>query len=207
MMFRSPCLKGSAALAVMGLALSVLPAAEKVVSPKPTLVLKGKHCFIHALPFAPEPTRLRADFLPTGLQLLHTLSETGEMRLLLTSGTRETVGPERALRLHYTQTRIVGVAGDADRLYVVTWTSSDLRDPPSSTADRIKGGSYRLDVFWLVDGSQLTELQLTSKALPETSPRETTDNGSLEVGEKEVTCYGLTISVRGKEIGKPTPKG
>jgi hypothetical protein len=203
-MSRLSGLKVAAGLVVAGIGFSALRAEEtkKSEAPaKPILVLQEKDYFVHAVPGVP----LQSDVwvFPGGYRLLHTLKGTGEMKILATSGTQAARDEKsRALRVHYIETRFLGIASDAERLCVVTWKGN----LPSPTKEPVKGGEYRLLVFWLADGSQLADLTLTGKGLPEAAPKETTDKGPLTVNEKDVTCYGLLVSIKGKQIANPVPK-
>jgi hypothetical protein len=203
-MSKISCLKVAAALIVAGVGLSALLAKETVkpeAPAKPILLLQEKDYFVHAVPGVP----LQSDgwVFPGGLRLLHTLKGTGEMRILATSGTQASRDEmSRALRVHYVETRFLGIASDAERFYVVTW-KGNLTSPAK---EPVKGGEYRLLVFWLADGSQLADLALTGKGLPEAAPKETTDKGPLTVHAEDVTCCGLSVSIKGKQIANPVPK-
>jgi hypothetical protein len=197
-------LKVAAALLVASVSLSALLAKETKKSeapPKPILLLQEKDYFVHAVPGVP----LQSDIwvFPSGCRLLHTLKGTGEMKILATSGTQAARDEmSRALRVHYIETRFLGIASDAERLCVVTWRGN-LTSPAK---EPVKGGEYRLLVFWLADGSQIADLALTGKGLPEAAPKETTDKGPLTVHETDVTCYGLSVSIKGKQIANPVPE-
>ena len=52
-------------------------------------------------------------------------------------------------------TRVLGVAADAERLYVVLWSSGRIFDRPPAEDAALEGGRYELRVFWLGDGSAL----------------------------------------------------
>src|SRR5205809_241761 len=79
----------------------------------------------------------------------------------------------RTRRPRYGQSRLAGVAADAERLYVLTWERSGWGSPPADTpagprkaGEAAAPGRYRLGVFWLADGSPVHAQPLSGGDIP-----------------------------------------
>jgi hypothetical protein len=114
------------------------------------------------------------------------------MKVLAITGTW--VGAERVRLFH--QIRIVGIASDAERLYVLSWNSGQTRNPPGEAATE---GHYSLQTFWLAEGARIYAWPLTGSDVPAAAPAETTDKGPLQLTGNGVSCYGTTVSFKGNE--------
>jgi len=180
----------SAAPLLVLLAAATLAQGEKKLLPPPVLVAKTDAALVHAVrtardPSEAEPWHRRSD----GYLLLHTDRKTGEMRHLIpNTGTVEVP----TVRPSVVQTRMVGVAADAERLYVLLWTSGRIFDRPPASDAPVEGGRYELRVFWLADGSQIAKPALDPEKWPKTAPPEVTDAGPLKLVKDGVECYGVT---------------
>jgi hypothetical protein len=180
----------------------VLVAAQPAPKPDQLVqVAKGDGYVVHALVgppvpfFAPQP--------PAASYLLHTALPAGRLTVLYRSGTTAGIPePMGYDRTPYHQTRVVGVAADAERLYVLVWSARWLvpdgggaggeRRPPAS--DR-----YEVRVFWLADGSAVGSFPLGGTARPRVVPRELVEAGPLEVMSGGVRMYGESLRFRGKD--------
>ena len=198
-MAKSMSLTVAALLATLS-AETTLPKADQLAD-KAVLVAKGKTYLVHVLPPRTVPTEGElSSSMGRGSDLLYTNLETGEMKVLIATGSWSipTRVPSHAFN------RIVGVAVDGERLYTLLWTSGRQRDlPPANESS--KGGTYHLQVFWLADGSRIEDRYL-SKGLPEEAPKQTTEPGPLTVEANTVSCYGLTLTFKGKELVKTEQK-
>jgi hypothetical protein len=172
------------------------PAPDQLVR-----LAKGDGYVVHALVgpatpfFAPQP--------PTTPHILHTALPSGRLTVLYRSGT--TVGipvPMGLTRTPYHQTRVVGVAADAERLYVLVWSArwvvlgtggpgAEVRPPASDT--------YEVRVLWLADGSMVGTVPLGGTGRPRVVPRESVEAGPLEVMSGGVRVYGESLRFRGKD--------
>jgi hypothetical protein len=177
------------------------PALAATAPDQPAQVAKGDGYVVHALVgprspfFAPQP--------PTTPTVFHTVLPEGRLRVLYRSGT--TVGipvPMGIDRTPYHQTRVVGVAADAERLYVLVWSTKwmvlgagDLGAGPGPPAS----DAYELRVFWLADGSLVGAFPLGGTARPRVVPRESVEAGPLEVMSGGVWVYGESLRFRGKD--------
>jgi hypothetical protein len=173
-------------------------------TPRPVLVSKGKQHLVHVLAMGNiQDARRSATLLgEAGLIIVHTSLETGEMKVLARTGTWAL--PTR--KISYGHDRILGISADEERLYVVRWNAEPRMFQPPSSSDPIKGGAYRLDVYWLVDGSLIDNRLLTGKGLPEAAPKETVQRGPLNLAANEVACYGTTLRFQGKKVVKSSEK-
>lgn len=180
------------------LAALVLAKDEEPAPPPPVLVAKSDEAFVHALRHSRNPQGWGLGGVQSeGYDLLHTSRKTGEMkRLIRPTGTFSV--PTR--RLSYVVVRIVGVAADAERLYVALWHSGRIFDRPPAADAPVEGGRYELQVFWLADGSRLRAPSLDPGKWPKTAPPEVTDAGPLKVGGSAVECYGVKGTYEGKEL-------
>jgi hypothetical protein len=131
--------------------------------------------------------------------------------------TRTVEAPTRRISFH--QTRLVGLACDAERLYAVVWSSGRVYDRPPHPGGPFKGGSYSLHAFWLADGTSLGETWLLKEPgkspvsrpnavaveLPDLAPQETLEKGPLELVEQGVACYGLDFEFEGRKLRGQRP--
>ena len=144
-----------AALLATSSAWTTLHAADQSAA-KAVLVAKGKTYLVHVLPPRTVPTEGElSSAMERGSDLLYTKLETGEMKVLIATGSWSipTRVPSHAFN------RIVGVAVDGERFYTLLWTSGRQRDlPPANESN--KGGTYHLQVFWLADGSRIEDRYL-----------------------------------------------
>ncbi len=172
---------------------------------QPVELAKGDGYVVHAFGgtsggwavFGPQPV--------TALHLLHTALPSGRLTALFRSGT--TVGipvPMGLNRTPYSQTQVVGVATDAERLYVLVWSAKwvvlgDARGevkPPESD-------DYALRVYWLADGSEVGTFAVGGAMRPKVLPRESVEAGTLELGKGGgVSVYGETFRFKGKQRAK-----
>ncbi len=149
------------------------------------LVHADASCFVHALPAFPEADLVERVVHP-GLMLLHTARASGEMTVLArTTGTMAI----STRRISYVQTRILGIAADAERLYVLAWSVRAWDKPPDRDAP-VEGGRYELRAFRLADGKALRAPALKPEGLPKGAPPETLEHGPLRLVEGGVECYG-----------------
>lgn len=166
---------------------------------KPVLVHRTKECLVHATPVAqPAEDLIERGNYASGWMLLLTTLESGEMKVL--SATASWSVPTR--RISYRQTRLLGVIGDAERLYVLIWDSGRVFDsPPPPASQKTKAGTYQLFVFWLGDGSTIVSQPLTGD-LPAEVPVETAEKGPLQLVDGGVSCFGTTVKFKGKQSVK-----
>jgi len=171
---------------------------EEKTPPPPVLVAKSDAAFVHALRQAviPQGWGLRGGERE-GYDLLHTNRKTGEMkRLIRPTGTFSV--PTR--RLSYVVARMIGVAADAERLYVVLWQSGRIFDRPPAADAPVEGGRYELQVFWLADGSRIAAPWIDPENWPKAAPPETVEAGPLKLVKGGIQCYGVTGRYEGKEL-------
>ena len=209
------------ALAILLAAASSSLAARAPQQPSrtlPVLIAKGDDYLIHgtSYPFLDDQTRFHAR--PWGgCAILYTRPSTGEMKALVSTGTVER--PTERISFH--QTRLLGVACDAERLYAVVWSSGRVFDHPPHPGQPTKGGSYSLHVFWLADGTSLGETWLLKEPgkspvsrpnvvaaeLPDSAPQETLEKGPLKLIDNGILCYGVALEYAGKTLSPegPTP--
>ena len=162
----------------------------------PKLVAKAKGTLIHAVPY-PHGVELRGvSDAPGGILLLHTRTESGEMKQLLATGTF--TYPTR--RQSWSHSRIVGIAADDERLYVLVWATRgyDRVPPPEQMAG--ERATYTLSVFRLADGELVhrgTPDTLNSKPVqPGAPPAEVLEKGPLELVKGGVKIDGVEVRVR-----------
>ena len=174
-------------------------AARPLVSPEgqerpPKLVAKAKGTLIHAVPYPHGQGRGLPD-APGGILLLHTRAETGEMKQLLASGTF--AYPTR--RQSWSHSRIVGIAADDERVYVLVWATRGYdRVPPPEQMPRERA-TYTLIVFRLADGELVYRGppdNVNSKPQAGTPPAEVLEKGPLEVVKGGVKIDGVEVRVR-----------
>jgi hypothetical protein len=166
-------------------------AQEQPELKKPVLVGKGTKHFVHALKMSPLRAEGLVEFVVApGWGLVYTNRESGQMH---PTGTVRI----NTRRISYSQSRIVGVAADADRLYVLRWQSGRVFDKPPDA--KPEGGRYELSVFWLADGSLIQLRPLETKGLPKHAPVEQLTPGPLKLVKGGVSCYGSTFRYKGKK--------
>jgi hypothetical protein len=184
----------SSALLLLAAAL----AAEDGKPEKPALVHADAACFVHALRAMPETPRERKfeRVVEPGLAMLHTVRATGEMTVLVPATGTVAINTRR---ISFVVTRIIGVAADAERLYVLVWTTRVYDRPPDRNATA-EGGSYALRTFWLADGSALLAPALAAEGLPEGAPPEAVDKGPLRLTKDGVECYGTRAAYKGRDL-------
>jgi hypothetical protein len=193
----------------LGLLASALLAAapEPAADPKPgqpIVVAKGDGFVVHTLGEANVALALIGQQPATAPLILHTALPSGRLTVLFRSGT--TVGfpiPMGINRIPYSQTRVVGVAADTERLYVLVWSAewkvldrggagAEVK-PPASDA-------YAVRVFWLADGSEVGSFAVGGEKRPKTVPRESMEAGPLAVEKAGgVSVYEETFRFKGKE--------
>lgn len=186
-------------LALIGfLAAGLAKAEEKKPKAGPSLILKGKDCLIHAVSnMAPAEEGEESRRLG-GQQLLYTATATGEMKTLVLTGSWS----EPTRRISYRQNGILGIASDEERLYVLIGQTARSYDRPAWKNPE----SYTLKVFWLADGSLISDKMLGGGDLPKELGKQTTDKGPLSVKDSAVTCFGNTVAFKKKEVVKPETK-
>jgi hypothetical protein len=186
-----------AALTV-ALAQGPFPPSADDAGNRPKLVVKEKDYFLHALPLTETepPPRLGARVRTTlsGLTLLHTSTATGEMKVLAAS-TTTLIDLQRNSGDAVSQTRIVGVAVDKERLFVLQFSFSTL-------ATEGNGEKYHLLVFRPADGVLVHSLELKGDGLPAKRPAETADKGPLRLHPDGVACFGTRFEFKGTELIK-----
>lgn len=163
----------------------------------PVLLEKHKDCFVHALPAWPARGDHVERLVERGHSLLHTSRATGKMtRMVAATGTVAI----NTRRISYRVTRILGVAADAERLYVVRWSSGRIFDAPPAKGAAVKGGRYELRVFWLADGSRLSAPPLAPGGLPSAAPQPSLEAGPLKLVPGGVSCFGTSARYKGRTL-------
>jgi len=187
----------------LSLLLLVLLAPALAADEEPVLLVKNAACFVHAIaawPALPDRGARFERVVAGGHALLHTSRETGKMvRLVEATGTVAV----NTRRISFLVTRLVGVAADADRLYVVLWRSGRIFDRPPEEDAPADGGTYELRVFWLADGSALRAPVLGPDGLPEAAPPESLGKGPLHVVAGGVDCFGKKVRYDARELREP----
>jgi hypothetical protein len=199
MALKGGALMFAAVLTAAMLATGQLPAApplEDLSSPK--LVARGKGYFLHTLSPSQRPAALRR-VLPLregepsySLLLLHTSAATGEMRVLAAGGDLVSNLAQKNKPDTY-RGRILGVAADRERLYVLHWGEG-----PSERA-------VRLLVFRPDTGEQLHSLAVEGDAVPQQEPREAVDKGPLRLCEGGVACFGTRFEFEEAKFLRRSP--
>src|SRR5688572_27888304 len=147
----SICLRSAALLGIL-VAPTAL-AARPLVGPEgqerpPKLVARAKGTLVHAVPYPHGGEGRGVSDAPGGILLLHTRAETGEMKQLLASGTF--AYPTR--RQSWSHSRIVGIAADDERVYVLVWATRGYDRVPPPEQMPGERATYTLNVFRLADG-------------------------------------------------------
>ena len=163
----------------------------------PVLLATHQACFVHALPAWPAQADRVERVVGPGHALLHTSRATGKMtRLLPATGTVAI----NTRRISYCLTRVLGVAADAERLYVVLWASGRIFDRPPAEGAALAGGRYELRVFWLGDGGALPAPPLGPDGLPAAAPEPSLGRGPLNLVSDGVSCFGTTARYAGRAL-------
>ena len=162
----------------------------------PLLVHADACCFVHALPAAHAPEKHVGRVVDPGLVILHTVRDTGEMAVLVPATGTVAVSTRR---ISFRQTRILGIAADTERLYVLTWTVRVWDRPPERDA-AVEGGSYVLRTYWLADGRALAAPALEAEGLPKGAPPETPEKGPLRLVAGGVECFGTRANYKGEKL-------
>ena len=163
----------------------------------PVLLEKHEDCFVHALRAWPARGDHVERLVARGHSLLHTARATGKMtRLVPATGTVAI----NTRRISYRVTRVLGVAADAKRLYVVLWSSGRIFDAPPAQGAAVKGGRYALRVFWLADGSELSSPPLGPGGLPAAAPEPSLGAGPLKLVPGGVSCFGTKARYEGRTL-------
>jgi hypothetical protein len=167
-----------------------------LADPKPVLVLADPACFVHALRASADAGDVLERPVDPGFMLLHTARASGEMTVLVPATGTVARGTCRA---SFVQTRILGIAADAERLYVLLWSVRTWDRPPERDAPA-EGGRYELRTFRLADGHALKAPALNTEGLPKGAPKESLGNGPLNLlPGAGVECYGT------RAIYEPSP--
>jgi hypothetical protein len=167
------------------------------------LIAKGDGFLVHANSVAP------------GFALSHTATATGERKWLLLSGVPFRPGPPMGFDCISTEQRIVGIASDTERLYVLVRTRHAppaFMTPPDpggrrhATPTFIDGGiqygppTYRLAVYRLADGTALHSLPIREGDFPKEPLPETIKLGPLATKANGIACFGVTFTFKGTEL-------
>lgn len=166
-----------------------------LADPKPVLVLADTSCFVHALPGFPEVQQVERSVDP-GFMLLHTVRASGEMSVLVPPTGTVAISTRR---ISFVQTRILGIAADAERLYVLLGSVRAWDKPPEKDAP-VEGGGYVLRTFWLADGQGLTAPALKTEGLPKGAPPETLKHGPLRLVAGGVESFGTRAIYKGRDL-------
>jgi len=162
-------------------------------------VLLTKHvaCFVHALPTWPARDDHVERVIGRGHALLYTSRESGRMtRLVETTG----IVAVNTRRASYRVTRLLGIASDSERLYVLLWFSGRVYDRPPEEGAALEGGRYEMRVFWLGDGGALRSPPLGPSGLPAAAPRASLGVGPLKIVSDGVSCFGRTARYDGRVL-------
>ncbi len=160
---------------------------------KPVLVLADASSFVHAVRATPDGTYLERVVEP-GFMLLHTVRASGEMTVLIPPTGTVAISTRR---ISYGTTRILGVAADAERLYVLLWTGHAFGKPPGPAE-----GGYALRTFWLADGAALWAPALKPEGLPKEIPAETLEKGPLRLVKGGVELYGTRATYKERQAAE-----
>lgn len=152
------------------------------------LVAQGEGYFIHALRYPRSDEAETVARVHGGWKVLHTGVRDGAMNVLFTSGSFER--PTR--RISYQNVRIVGIACDSKRLYLVSWRAKSWDGPlvGAQTAERTE---WRLHVYQRENGQERASVSLKSVDL-EFAPKETIEKGPITLVEGGVEILGTKHS-------------
>jgi hypothetical protein len=171
--------------------------AEEPKPGKPVLLHSDAACFVHAVRGVPEASRPVERIVGPGHQLLHTIRTTGEMTVLVPATGTVAINTRR---ISFVQTRILGIAADEERLYVLIWSSGRVYDRPPDPGAPVEGGRHELRTFWLADGQPLAAPTLGAEGLPKVAPPETLGNGSLGPVKGGGECHGTRAVYKGRDL-------
>lgn len=164
---------------------------------KPVLVHSDALCFVHALRAMPEASADRyARAVEGGRALLHTARATGDMTMLVPATGVVAINTRR---ISFQVTRILGVAADKERIYVLIW-SGRVRDRPPAPDAPAEGGRHELRSFWLADGAPLRAPALEGEGLPKAAPPEGIEMGPLRLIEGGVECFCTRAAYKGRDL-------
>jgi hypothetical protein len=180
--------------------------ADSPTTPGPALeyIASQDGYAIHAVrPLPPVADLKPAPGSTPGTTILYVPFRASHARVLIQTGDRE--HREKGARglldpARVTQTRVVSTTCDTERFYVLVWHSEwtiDGRGPLRADPVLRESDDYRLYVFWMADGSDLTVIKLTGgkKTIPEESVR----RDQLDVFAGGVKVFGETIQFKGKD--------
>ncbi|MCI0703839.1 MAG: hypothetical protein L0241_22495 [Planctomycetia bacterium] len=176
-----------------------------VVAPAPVWLAGGEKYRVYAVSPLPMPAGL-ADAKgrdAVGTSILYIPLPAGDPKTLLLTGDRPATGEKKGLLAQVTQTRIVSTMMDNERLYVLVWHGRWEREGlamavPRPLSHLSPSDEYRLYVFWLADGSDLTPVKVLAKEAK--VPAETLRGDSLQSVPSGVKVFGeTTITFKGKE--------
>ena len=191
---------------LLALGLALLPLGSAPAQPtdqerRGTLVLKTPVAMVHLLA-SPNPYRYSQPF--DGRHLLLTNRENGEMADVLFTGTWS----DYKRLATYTQVRLLAVAADDQRLYVLVATVEQLGQRPRPPAESISLASaekqagarrelsarFSLRVYSLKSGERLLLRELTGAGRPDVVPAEGATTGSLNLVKDGVEVYGVKVT-------------
>src|SRR5262249_31761110 len=138
-------------------------------APAPPLLAGGSNYRIVAvspLPIPPGLTETKGREA-VGISIVYISLPDGGPKTLLQSGARPGKDADGAGK-GATQTRMVGVTWDNERLYVLVWHGHWTRpgremDMPPPLSIVAPSDDYRLYTFWLADGSDLAPVKVRAK--------------------------------------------
>jgi len=157
--------------------------AEEEAAPKPVLLHRTERAFVHALRSSPRAAPHHVErVLADGWRLLLTDRATGDMRDLVEPTGTVAISTRR---VSYQQSRLLGVVGDDERVYVLLWQSGRVREPPG---EEMEGGRYELRAFRLEDGASVPAPALDPARLCPRAPPECAGPGPLRLVDGRVTC-------------------
>jgi hypothetical protein len=176
-----------------------------VVAPAPVWLAGGEKFRVYAVSPLPMPAGL-ADAKgrdAVGTSILYIPLPDGNPKTLLQTGDRPGTEEKKGVLPEVTQTRIVSTMIDNERLYVLVWHGHWTRKGkeiavPQPLSHLSPSDEYRLYVFWLADGSDLTPVKVLAKEAK--VPPETLRGDSLQSAPNGVKVFGeSTITFKGKE--------
>lgn len=180
------------------------PAADDSKPGQPIVVAKGDGFIVHTLGGAGPAPALFGRQPGTALHVLHTALPAGRLTVLFQSGTAVGIPIPMGLnRIPCSQTRVVGVAADAERLYVLVWSAEWQHLGGFGAGGEVKpplSDVYAVRVFWLADGSEVGSFAVGGEKRPKTVPQESMEAGPLTVEKAGgVSVYGETVRFKGKD--------
>jgi hypothetical protein len=184
---------------MLPLALSALVPALAALPAQAVLVAKGDGFLVHAV--RPAGGRQTG----TAELVLHTALPSGRMTTLTEAASSP---PELAPHLpgggaFFGQRQsVLGVAADAERVYVLRWSLSRTHPRPAVGPHRGGRGEYLLEVFWLADGGPVGRYELAGEGLRKAPPPGSLRTGPLAAWGGGVTAYGEAFRFKGRERAK-----